>query len=144
MLIECLIRREGPTTVILESVKYMFMPIPGSKKGTMTTSVCEITTERHVNHLLGTGQYREYDADIAQKEAAERAAKKPKYEGYAIEKYQDAGYIVTKKGSGYPFCGADEVWRKERQGSYFKTEIEAYNFLREYVEANPEETKKGK
>jgi hypothetical protein len=143
MLIECLIRREGPTTVILENVKYMFMPIPGSKKGETTTSVCEITTERHVNYLLTSGQYREYDADMAQKEAKERAAQKPKYEGYSIEKYQDSGYIVVKKGSGYPFCGADEVWRKERTGSYFKTEIEAYNFLREYVEANPDE-KKGK
>lgn len=134
MLIECLIRREGPTTVILESTKYMFMPIPGSKKGEATTSVCDISTERHINHLLATGQYREYDQDRAIEEAKKRSEEKPKYAGCAIEKYLDSGYVAVKKGSSHPYAGPDGVWRKDKTGTCFKTEIEAYNFLREEVE----------
>jgi hypothetical protein len=134
MQLECLIQREGPTTVILESMKYIFMPIPGSKKGEITTSVCEITTERHVQHLLATGQYREYDQERAIREAKERSKQKSKFEGYAIEKYLDAGYVCVKKGQPLMYAGPDGLWRKERSGSYFKTEIEAYNFLREELE----------
>jgi hypothetical protein len=142
MLIECLIRREGPTTVILENTKYIFMPIPGSKEGTMTTSVCEITTERHIEHLFATGQYRKYNQETAMAEAKEWASRKSKLTGYAIEKYLDSGYIAVKEGASHPYAGPDGVWRKDRTGSFFKTEIEAYNFIRE--EADFEEKKKAK
>jgi len=165
MLLECLLRRLGPTTVVLENTKYIFMPIPGTKYHEVkhrnlvtvvnngqeekrwveetrsepaeeSTSVCDIAKEQHVSHLRASGQYREYDQDLAMKEAEERRQKNKinPFAGCSIEKYLDVGYIVIKhKGKGEPqmFAGSDGIWRKERTGSYFKSEIEAYNFLKE-------------
>lgn len=138
MLLECLIRREGPTEVVLEKTKYNFMPIPGSKKGEMTTSVCDVANDAHAQRLLATGQYREFNQEKAEKEAIDRRKKqKPMYEGCSIEKYMDIGYIAVKKtAEGIRYAGADETWRAERSGTHFKTEIEAFNFIKEDVEAS--------
>lgn len=160
MLIECLIRRVGQTTVILGNTKYLFMPIPGTKYHNVkhrnlftsiqngievkqwveemrtepaeeSTSMCEVTNEQHVAHLLASGQYREYNPARAQREADEARMVKPRLTGYSIEKYRDEGYIVARKNSAYPYCGPDAIWRKDRTGTSFKSEIEAYNFLKE-------------
>jgi hypothetical protein len=132
MLMECVILREGPTPVIKQQTKYLFMPIPGTKPGEMSTSVTEVQNPEHIEHLKATGLYREYDQDRAMREAEERRKQKSKYSGYAIEKYMDAGYIVVDKKKK-KFAGTDG-WRDQRTGTYFKSEIEAYDFLREEVE----------
>jgi hypothetical protein len=135
MQLECLILREGPTTVILEGVKYMFMPIPGTKKGEMSTSVCEVQTERHLEYLMKTNQYREYNQDQAISEADARRKEKHPYEGISIEKYGDTGYVlINKKNPKAPYGGPDG-WRKEKTGSCFKSESEAWDFLKEEVAA---------
>jgi hypothetical protein len=105
MLLECLIKRVGPTVVTLENTKYDFMPIPGTKYHDVkhrnlvtvinaagqqvkewveeirsepaeeSTSVCDVGKEQHVSHLLASGQYRPYNQDRAIKEADERRKK---------------------------------------------------------------------
>lgn len=160
MQLECLIRRVGPTPIILGNTKYLFMPIPGTKYHDQkhrnfnreigkyeekilsvpeeSTSVCEVQDEAHINHLLRSGQFRTYNQEKAIKEADERRKEKPIYQGYGIEKYLDLGYIAVDRRNkkNIFYAGVDLIWRKEKTGTYFKTEIEAYDFLREEVAAS--------
>jgi hypothetical protein len=162
MQVHCLIRRVGPTTVTLESTKYLFMPIPGTKyhkemkydhvkqpDGTMkkvpkevsvpeeSTSVCEISKQEHAEHLLKLSFYEEYDP---QKVEAERmAAEKPvTMTGYAIEKYFESGYVaVDKRKKPYLYHGETGEWvPKGEKINPFKSELEAYLFLKDEVEFN--------
>lgn len=132
MLLECLIKRDGPTTVVLEKVKYIFMPLPGHKPGTMTTSICDVNTDRHVAHLLKTGQFREYVQPKGGKEIKETVNP---LKGFSIEKYFDSGYVVVdQRKKTVKYSGADGIWRNEKAGlKPFSAEMEAYDWLRDEV-----------
>lgn len=133
MLIHCKIKREGPTTVILENTKYMFMPIPGSKKGEMTTSVAEVNTQRHVDHLLKLPMYEEYDQEKVAAELKREKAKPDLMKGFAIEKAQSGdGYVcVDKSKKPYKYAGESGQWvAKDVKITPFKSEMEAFNFLK--------------
>jgi len=55
LLIECLIERDGPTTVTLHCHQYEF------KKNGAGHSVCEVALKEHRAHLLKLGDFRIYD-----------------------------------------------------------------------------------
>jgi hypothetical protein len=156
--LECLIRRVGNTTVVLEKTVYTFRPIPGTKYNPETlrnynkktgqvdvttrsvpvesTSVCDVQNQEHYDYLLATGQYRPYDPAKAQSEA--NIERSNPFEGYAIEKYEVGsvqGYLaVNKKKKPYLYAGADGVWKEKAGGmNPWKTEIELFAFLKEEV-----------
>ena len=162
--IHCLIRRVGPTTIVLESTKYTFMPIPGTKyhkeqkydhvkqpDGTIkkvfkmvsvpeeSTSVCDVGKEEHVKHLLALSYYEEYDQekiDADRKKAKEEAAKAAKIEGFDVEKYMDSGYVaVDKRKKPYKYHGEVGDWvPKGTPLTPFKSTIEAFTFLKDEAE----------
>ncbi len=140
MLIECLTRREGQTTIQLEKVIYTFLPIPGGKKGEQTTSFCEISTEKHLEYLLHPnrkGQFREYDPELSRVEMVERQKKNTQFMGYSIQKFQDSGYIVVdQKDPKHPkYAAIEGRWIDQRQGlTPFPTEFQAFQWLKEEVE----------
>ena len=161
MLIHCKIRRVGPTTVTLENTKYIFMPVPGTKHHTEilknrdpktkqivetkrevydeSTSMCDINTDRHVEHLLQLGMYEEYNEEKVAAEQAE--AEKPSImDGFAVEKFLDKGYVaVNKKKKPYLYHGEAGDWvAKNSIASPFKSEIEVFTFLKDEAE-NPTE-----
>ncbi|PKN36594.1 MAG: hypothetical protein CVU62_13835 [Deltaproteobacteria bacterium HGW-Deltaproteobacteria-2] len=142
MLIHCLIKREGPTTVTLENTKYLFMPIPGSKKGEMTTSVCEVSKQSHIDHLLKLSMYEEYDQEKVEAERALEAKKPDLMKGFSIEKYSEAGYVaVDRRKKPIKIAGENGEWvTKGTAVVPFKSEMEAYTFLQEAVQL-PEESK---
>lgn len=60
MLIECLIKRNGPTEVPHEGVKYLFMPRP-ELTGSDTANVCEVCASHAINRFLAIkDSYREW------------------------------------------------------------------------------------
>jgi hypothetical protein len=143
MLIECLIEREGPTTLFHNKVKYTFMPVPGSRKGEPSTSVCDVAQQEFVDWLLKSPQYRPYDQEKVA--AAPAAYQRPNlYEGYSFEKYLEKGYIVKAaagtRGPGRPIMYADSTgsWKERYDGlNPFGSEMDAYQWLKEEVEFNP-------
>ena len=139
MLIHCMIKREGPTPVILESTKYLFMPIQGSKKGEMTTSVCDITKQSHIDHLLKLPMYEPYDQEKIEKEMAEASKKPDLMKGFAVEKYSDAGYAaVDRRKKQVLYAGENGNWVKKGEPLVpFKTEMEVFSFLK--MESGSEE-----
>jgi hypothetical protein len=161
--IHCKIRRVGPTTVTLENTKYLFMPIPGTKyhkekrydfkrgpNGEYTkekiwkevsvpeesTSVCDIANEEHCSHLLQLSMYEEYDQDKIDQEKKEAAGIKDPMAGFGVEKYSEAGYVaVSKKKKETLYAGEDMIWApKGSKIVPFKSEIEAFTFLKEEAE----------
>ena len=169
MELECLIRRVGSTTVVLEKTVYTFRPIPGTQYKTSvlknkdpqtgqiittnvdvpneSTSVCDVQNQKHIDHLLRTGQFRKYDPKLAQAEASIERGNP--YVGFAIEKYEVgsvAGYVAAdKRKKPWKYAGAGGDWKAtkaEAGQNPFKTEIELFNFLKEEVafqDSNPPE-----
>lgn len=126
--------------------KKMFIETVRNEPAAESTSVCDVDNEELINNLLATGQYREYDQERAMADAKVNARAENPLEGYAIEKYMDSGYVaVNKKLKPYEYAGADGLWKKEKVNmSPWKTEIEAYNFIKEETdfggrEENPED-----
>lgn len=155
MLIECLIRREGPTTLVLAQTKYLFTPVPGSKKREPSTSVCDIVTEEHINYLLDPkrkGQFREYNPEQIEQDVKETRAQNNVYLGYSIQKYHDVGYIaIDQRIKNKPrYAGMDGIWKDQSTGlTPFPTEFQAFEWLKEElqfeaqeVEEKPAEVKK--
>lgn len=70
MLIECLIKRDGPTDQHIGGVRYVFKPRPeltgGVKRngkiegGDTKANVCEIQKEEIVEYLLSNAHFRQY------------------------------------------------------------------------------------
>jgi len=58
MLLECLIKREGPTEVNYFGFKYLF-----DDDGT-GAKVCDVNSEEHRKQLISTGYYRIYDPTV--------------------------------------------------------------------------------
>ena len=142
MLIECLIVREGPTTLNLAKTKYTFMPIlrydENGKRIEQTTSCCEVNSEEHVKYLLSRGQFREYKP-----ENVSVPAKKNPLARYSFDKHLDgtanAGYIVVD--SEKKRFGGSNGWQDERKGILpFTSEYEAFEWLKEEASGEvPEE-----
>lgn len=145
MLIHCLIKREGPTTVTLENTKYLFMPIPGSKKGEMTTSVCDVSKQSHIDHLLKLSMYEEYDQEKVEAERALEAKKPDLMKGFSVEKYSEAGYVAVDRRNkkAVKIAGENREWVvKGTAVMPFKSEMEAFTFLQENVQfAETDESK---
>lgn len=141
MLIECLIKREGPTRIDLKGVRLTFTPVPGSPKGMMTTSVCDVTDEAHIKYFLSRKQFREYDPERAYVEIQQalKQVRNP-LEGFILQKYQGAqepGYIVIDmRERGKPkYAGLDGLWVTAKAGIIpFHTELQAYEWLKEEME----------
>jgi hypothetical protein len=141
MLIECLIKREGPTPVELGKTRYMFMPIPNlnRKSGEPSTSVCEINSEEHLEFLLKSNQFRPYkDGQIVEE------VKDVDLTGFSIVKHQEGrmeGYRI-EDGTVKPkeYIGSDGVRRKTLQNlPPFDTEFTAWQWLREEVSMSVKE-----
>jgi hypothetical protein len=141
MLIECLIKREGPTPVELGKTRYMFMPIPNlnRKKGEPSTSVCEINSEEHLEFLLKSNQFRQYkDGQIIEE------VKDLDLTGFSIVKHQEGrmeGYRV-EDGTVKPkeYIGSDGIRRQSLQNlPPFDTEFTAWQWLREEVSMSVKE-----
>ena len=70
MLIECLIKRDGPTDQHIGGVRYVFKPRPeltgGVKRngkiegGDTKANVCEIQKDEIVEYLLSNANFRQY------------------------------------------------------------------------------------
>ena len=149
MLVECLTKREGLTTVDIGKIKYNFMPIPvldpdtGKEIPGPTTSYCQVNMEEHVKFFMDQrrrGIFQEYDG-------------KPRYSkplrtplaGYTFNKYGEntgnPGYVVGKP-DGCEYAGADGAWKKAKVVGQapsglapFRTEIDAYTWITEEVGA---------
>ncbi len=138
MLIECMIKRTGPTPIELGKVRYMFMPIPipGRRSDEPSTSVCEINAEEHLEFLLKSRQFRPYkDGQVGVVEHVTDLS------GYSIVKHQDGrteGYRIENNTSKPKlYVGSDGVWRKSVQNLVpFATEFMAWQWLREQTEIN--------
>ena len=165
MLIWCLIERVGVTPVILPpKSEYKFMPIPGSKKGEVTTSYCDIDNQPHIDFLLGRGlyarqegvvlQFKEYDEEEAFLWLQNKRRKVVSTEGFMVQKDpRDKGYIIVDKRmitpsekpqkDGRPvlwFAGTEEVWFEDRsEPTPFQHEIEAYQSIKEFAVQMQEE-----
>ena len=136
MLIQCLIRREGPTHFTLGKTKYMCMPIPGARKGEMVTSVVDIANDEHVAYLLHTKQYREWREEYGVEDLRALREQKNPLLGFSVEKAgsgENAGYLaVDRRGAVVLFAGTAGQWRKDTPGLVpFSTEREAFEFLTE-------------
>ena len=135
MIVECLIKRDGVTPVTLEGVRYLFMPNRLGGISGPVTSVCEITTEKHLDVLLKTGQYREY-------KDGQPLPDEPKtinMSGYSICKHVEGrteGYrIEDRRTKETKYVGSDMVWRKDLTGLVpFDTEFNAWTWLKEEIE----------
>jgi hypothetical protein len=144
MWIHCLIRREGATVFTLDKEKYTFMPIPGSRRGEMVTSVADVTNEAHIQYLLRRKQfvsYDEYGDEAADELKALRETKNP-MQGFSVEKFgsgEHAGYIAAdRRNKVVLFAGTAGDWKKDTAGvAPFNTEMDAFQFLQaeaEYAE----------
>jgi hypothetical protein len=140
MIIECLVKREGPTTIVLGQTKYLFTPVPGAKKGEMSTSICDIVTEEHLNYLLNPargGQFREFEQEQTEQDRKVSRSKDDTFLGYSIQKYHDSGYmIVDLRAKNKPlFVGMDGLWKEQAINlTPFPTEFQAFNWLKEELE----------
>lgn len=168
MQVHCMIRRIGPTTVTLENTKYIFMPVPGTQyhkekkydfkkdaNGKFTkekvwrevsvpeesTSVCDISKQEHVDHLLQLSMYEEYDQEKIDREQKAAKGKKDPMSGFGVEKYSDAGYVaVDRRSKETLYAGEDMSWvPKGSKIVPFKSEMEAFSFVKEEAENSPEE-----
>jgi len=157
--IECMIMRAGPTPVFLPpNTMYTFTPVPGSKKGEVTTSMATVANPNHVDFLLGRGryrrangvqtQYRPYDPEHSYREVLERRKKVTPTKGFIVQLYsKDKGYIVVdkrmkrKNAEGKPvlwFAGTEGVWlEKKIEVTPFEHEIDAWTWLKDELEENP-------
>lgn len=62
MLIECLIKRDGPTIVSVEKMDYVFTSRPHLSGGDEVAQICEVNSKSHSEYLLRVpgGLYRKY------------------------------------------------------------------------------------
>ena len=61
MIIECLIKRDGPTEFNHAGMKYIFMPRPEITGGDKEASVCEVCADHAIKRLTDLkSMYREY------------------------------------------------------------------------------------
>uniref|UniRef100_A0A6M3IDC0 Uncharacterized protein n=1 Tax=viral metagenome TaxID=1070528 RepID=A0A6M3IDC0_9ZZZZ len=132
MLIECLVRRDGPTPIVMGIVKYLFMPLrkPGTKSDGFVTSVCDITSEEHLKHCEKfPGTFRPYVEGQALPD--DMIQKSIDLTGYAIEKTVDnKGYIVIDKVKKM-YVGVDGNWKPDRSGlTPFENDFAAYQWLK--------------
>ena len=87
MLIECLIKREGPTDQHIGGVRYVFKPRPELTGGMIMNgkaiggdtkaNVCEIQKDEIVEYLLSNANFRQY---LPEKKEPEAPAPKIKRE----------------------------------------------------------------
>ena len=66
MLMECLISREGNTTLTMEKYSYEFKVRPELTNGDGKARVCLVNSADHVDRLIECGMYREYAGAIAE------------------------------------------------------------------------------
>jgi hypothetical protein len=173
MLIECLIRRAGPTTIELGKTRYVFMPMPDPKRtsGEPSTSVCDISSEEHLEFLLKPlriGDVLDFEkCNATQFRVYKEGQPEPKDEravnlsGFAIVKHTEGrteGYrIEDNRKRPKRYAGSDMAWKPDTQGLVpWNSEMEAFEWLRDEValmddESEDEkadkilaETKKGK
>jgi hypothetical protein len=162
MLIECLIKRVGPTPIELGKTRYLFMPLPDSRwfamidgvetivnsskpfkhNGSMIqpysgnkrprTSVCEINAEEHLEHLLKSRQFRPYQEDAQEVEEEN----KPNLSGYKIVKHGPDGYrIENTNTTPTTYVGSNGVWRTDTVGLLpFDTEFIAWQWIKDEAE----------
>jgi hypothetical protein len=105
-----------------------------------STSVCDIANEGQVNHLLKLSMYEEYDQEKIDADQKEARAKKDPMEGFAVEKYGDKGYAaVDRRKRPAKYAGESGRW-VEKGGDIvpFKSELEAFNFVKEEAEFTSE------
>ena len=144
MLIECLVKRIGPTEVILDKVHLLFLPVPfisdgkggqrPIKKDEPTTSVCNVDKDEHLDYFKKfPNTYREYkQGEPTPAELQDK--KRVDLSGFALEKYSEGGkegYVAfDKKKKLYHGQGGD--WQDSKRGLFpFQSEIEAYQWLEE-------------
>lgn len=84
MLIECLIKRDGPTHVVVAGFDYVFKP---NERG---RSVCEVMSSGHQAHFLALKDYVEYKAPKSASPVASVKKDKPEIEGGAVETEEKA------------------------------------------------------
>jgi len=152
VLIECLILREGMTTVPFKLHNYEFMPIPGTNEGEMGTSVCNIADQEAIDYLLGNekrgmkpkASFRPYRPKQAQDDMYARRAEKEKvtgkFKGYSIEVLNimgnDKGYVIKKDVKNEPmsFCGMNGKWTDDVQKIWPFTKIgDADTWLKSFL-----------
>jgi len=146
MRIECLVKREGVTSISLSNVKvpYIFQPIPWAKPGEFVTSYCEVSNADHIAYFLAHGrQYRQYDPDVSLKELQvdRMKAKKNIYAGYSVSKFHymgKEGYAVYNKKdpSKTLYAGANTTEFVEKMADVmpWPTEFEAFEWLKNELE----------
>jgi len=145
MLIECLVKRVGPTQITIDKTPYTFMPNPfivgddgmpkQAKKDEPTTSVCEVVKDEHLELMLQRypNTYRLYEAS----QPTPVAATVIDMSGFSITKFSEGGregYIVEDKKKKM-FAGQDGTWKPVKNGIFpWLTEFEAWTWLRSEME----------
>lgn len=150
MLIECLVKRVGPTTVVLDTVKLLFLPVPfvsdekggvrQAKKDEPTTSVCDVDKAEFLEHFKRfPNTYREY----VQGQAPPAGTAGPAIDmgGFSIVKTKsrgEEGYIVYDKKKRL-YSGQGGEWT-ENQASMipYPSEYEAWQWLKDNITEDEE------
>ena len=99
-----------------------------------STSVCDISKQTHIDHLLKLSMYEEYDQEKIDAERAKKEVNPMK--GFAVEKYFDKGYVaVDKRKKPFKYAGENGTW-VEKSGDLvpFKSELETFSFIKEEAE----------
>ena len=148
MFVHCLIRRDGPTPVTAQGMKYLFMPIPGRRKGEQVTSICEINDAEHIARLLKSPQFVEWDEAAGERELRELRAQETPLAGFGVEPHgrgEDAGYIaVDRRDKKTLYAGFEQEWTASTKNlKPFQSEKDAYDFLVEFTGAGDVEARGG-
>lgn len=153
-VMELLVKRVGPCTVTLSEgpgnagFNYLFTPVPFAEKDEMSTSICRVDKESHLEWMRKfPGTYREYDAKRTQRELEEDRKKSNIYEGFAIEKYFDKGYILVdyRDKRNVKFMDQKGSWTDTRSNlEAFINELQAWEFLKNEVDLFQPKAEKNK
>lgn len=143
MLIECMVLRSGMTPIDIKQHHIQFMPIPGSKKGELTTSMADVADEEDIKYLMSRPNFREFDQETAYKDLLARRKdleeKAGRFNGFSIEKLViggvDRGYMLVDFRKTSPvFGGQDGKWTQTYSDVMpFKDQASASDYLSHYV-----------
>lgn len=119
------------------------MPVPGSLKGEMTSSVCDVADVEDQKYLLSRKIFRLYDQEQSYKDLLARRKemkeKAGRFTGFSIEKLVigglDRGYMLVDYRTMVPkFGGQDGKWTQNYQEVMpFKDQGSASDYLSHFV-----------
>lgn len=151
--IECLIKRVGPTPVILPMgggkapFHYTFWPHEFAEEGEPSTSKAEVTNPTHLKWMEKYPHtFRPFKAAQVKKDIEEekRKSKENDYTGLSIEKYLEKGYIVIDRRDpkDIKYAGSTGQWKDTLEHiKPFNSEVNAWEWLKAEKPSIPDKKK---